>query len=87
MHTYSGFWLGYCAGLLTLSSLWADRDAPEAIEPGPLHPAEALDMDQWLALPERQRAAIVGEYAPKRKPVIKYADGTERKRQEALYAA
>ena len=42
MHTYSEFWLLFCAGALALSPLFAQRDVPDP------YPAESLPMADWL---------------------------------------
>jgi hypothetical protein len=57
MHLYSPFWLGYCAGLLCLSPLWAARD-----EPAESCPAEMLSMADWLRLEDHEQFAFVAQY-------------------------
>lgn len=61
---YSDFWL---SGGVCRSLLWRDRDVEaldlDAEEGGELvHPAEVLDMGQWMRLGPQQNAEIVGEY-------------------------
>ena len=55
MRRYSWFWLNYCAGLITLSPAWAERDD------GPT-PFEYDDWATWLRRSDAEHAVIVAEY-------------------------
>lgn len=74
---YSGFWLAFAYGLISLSPCFAARDAPE-----PSHPTDDMPMADWLRLPERQRSALVQQYAHRR-PTVRYVSTEERRNQAA----
>lgn len=62
-HRYSAFWLAVARGGVDLS-IFAVNDTPE--EPALVKDAEALAIEAWLRLPERDRAAVVEAYAARR---------------------
>lgn len=57
MRRYSSFWLAYVAGLISLSPLWADRDAPA--QPDPFDDEE---MASWLRRSDAEHQAILASY-------------------------
>lgn len=58
MHTYSPFWLAFCAGLRVLSPAWAERDDPEPA----LGPFDDEDMAIWLRRSNEEHRQIVASY-------------------------
>jgi len=80
MHRYSGFWLAVARGGVDLA-IFAVNDTPE--EPALVEDAEALTIEAWLRLLERDRAAVVEAYAARR-PAWR-SDGERRRKETIAY--
>ncbi len=63
-HHYSPFWLAFCAGQLTLSPLWTERDdsTPE------LGPYDDEDMLIWLRRSNEEHCQIITSYTDRAQP-------------------
>lgn len=71
-HCYSPFWLGYAAGRVRLSAIWADRELAlrRAVEVGSVEAVPPTEMHAWLRLSDQEHSDQVFAYAGTRPPRI-----------------
>ncbi len=75
-HRISQFWIDWAAGRLTLSPLFAERDAIRPHDEAEVD--DDIPMSRWLALSDADRNDTVFQYCSRRPPVRVVLDDWKR---------